>query len=316
MLRLPLATALMTLLASSSLVSAQETTLVVERSAVEIPSWETAVQETDVEDLATRDEYAAAAADGRYLLETLCYRSDGLDVVAYLYRLRGTVSTPRPVVVFNRGSYVRGAIAPELLPMFHRLAEAGFVTVAPMYRGSAGAGGTDEMGGTDLDDLMRVADLLGELDSADTANVFLYGESRGGMMVFQAIRDGFPARAAATWGAFTDLDELVSTTEGLAMARAIWPDFDRRREQIVARRSALRWPERLTIPLLLMHGAADTSVAPGQTLRLAMALTPTHPDLGVVLFPGGRHVLADHRDERDRHAIAFFREHMADAPAP
>jgi poly(3-hydroxybutyrate) depolymerase len=32
---------------------------------------------------------------------------------------------------------------------------------------------------------------------ADPARVFLAGESRGGAMVYMALRDGFPARAAA-----------------------------------------------------------------------------------------------------------------------
>ena len=97
----------------------------------------------------------------------------------------------RPVIVYNRGSYVRADIAPELLPMFHRLANAGFAVLAPMYRGSDGGEGRDEMGGADLNDLMNVMPVLNQLDSLDTRNVFLYGESRGGMMVFQAIGMAF-----------------------------------------------------------------------------------------------------------------------------
>jgi hypothetical protein len=34
----------------------------------------------------------------------------------------------------------------------------------------------------------------------------MYGESRGGMMTFQAIRRDLPVDAAAVFGAFTDLE--------------------------------------------------------------------------------------------------------------
>ena len=91
----------------------------------------------------------------------------------------------------------------------HRLADAGFVVVAPMYRGSEGAPGRDEMGGADLADLMNIRAVIASLPYADATNTFLYGESRGGMMVLQALRDGFEARAAATIGTFTDLDAYL-----------------------------------------------------------------------------------------------------------
>lgn len=288
----------------------QEGIRVLERLVYAWPSWTTAVETTDVERYATADEYSAAAGDTSYVLEKLRYRSDGLAVIAYLYRPTADAQSKRPVIVFNRGSYVRGDIAPELLPMFHRLACAGFTIVAPMYRGSDGGEGHDEMGGADLDDLMNVAGLLSELPSLDTENVFLYGESRGGMMVFQAIRDGFPARAAATFGGFTDLEALVGTDDGLATAKSIWLRFDEERDEIIARRSAIRWPEELNLPLLLMHGSDDESVSPVQTLLLATELAEAREEFGVIIFPGGDHTLTQQRVERDRHAIEFFRMYM------
>ena len=290
--------------------SAHQGTRLLDRSVYPIPSWDAAVESTDAEEYSTAEEYRAAAMDDHYVLERIRYRSDSLAVVAYLYRPRDDAGAVRPVIVFNRGSYIRGDIAPELLPMFHRLAEAGFTVVAPMYRGSDSGDGRDEMGGADLDDLMNVADLLSELGSLDTRNIFLYGESRGGMMVFQAIRDGFPARAAATFGAFTDLEELVSTEQGAAMARSIWPSFGENRAQIIARRSAIRWPEKLNLPLLLMHGGNDRSVTPTQTLRLAVKLVGAQKEFGVIIFPGGNHTLRQQRVDRDEDAAEFFRKYM------
>ncbi|MEJ2054582.1 MAG: prolyl oligopeptidase family serine peptidase [Calditrichaceae bacterium] len=194
--------------------------------------------------------------------------------------------------------------------MFHRLAEADFAVVAPMYRGSDGGEGRDEMGGSDLNDLFNIIPVLCQLNSLDTSNVFLYGESRGGMMVFQAIRDGFPARAAATFGAFTDLNEITSTGPGLATAKAIWPDFEERREEIISRRSAILWPERLKLPLLLMHGSSDESVPVTQTLQLAIKLARMQKKFGLIVFPGGNHSLTRRQVERDEYVLEFFRQHL------
>jgi len=56
----------------------------------------------------TPEEYAQAVGDRAFVMERVTYRSDELEVYAYLYR---PVAPPEdkklPVVVFNRGSYVR-----------------------------------------------------------------------------------------------------------------------------------------------------------------------------------------------------------------
>jgi dipeptidyl aminopeptidase/acylaminoacyl peptidase len=281
----------------------------IERIAYACPTWEAAVERTDVERYSTKDEYVAACDSG-YELEKIRYRSDGLAVIAYFYHSKSFEGTKRPVIVFNRGSYVRTDIAPELIPTFHRLANAGFSVVAPMYRGSDGGEGRDEMGGADVNDLMNILPVLSQLDSLDTGNVFLYGESRGGMMVFQAIRDGFAAQAAATLGAFTDLNELTSSGPGAATARAIWPDFEARQHEIISRRSAIQWPERLRLPLLLMHGSEDRDVSPVHTLLLATQLAKAQSEFGVIIFPGGNHMLQRHRMEHDRQVVEFFRRYV------
>jgi hypothetical protein len=43
-----------------------------------------------------------------------------------------------------------------LVYAYRRLAEAGYLVIAPMLRGSGGAGGHDEMGGADVNDILNV----------------------------------------------------------------------------------------------------------------------------------------------------------------
>ena len=194
--------------------------------------------------------------------------------------------------------------------MMHRLASEGFAVIAPMYRGSEGAPGHDELGGGDLADLKNVLPLVKNLAFADVENLFLYGESRGGVMTFLAIRDGFPARAAATFGGFTDLAAyLHADPRANQLVHSIWPDYDDRQEQILAARSAIQWPERINTPLLLMHGGADRQVSPAQTLSLATRLEALKKKYGLHIFAGDNHIVSTHRVERDRQAVLWFKEH-------
>lgn len=281
--------------------------ILIDRRPFEIPAYQST---NGIERYASRDEYEAAARDGQFRLEKLAYRSANLKVFAYLYSPVESTER-RPAVIFNRGSFVRDEFAAELLVTFHRLGQAGFVVLAPMYRQSGGGEGKDEMGGADLADLMATAGVAEALGTIDTANLFMYGESRGGMMTYQAIRDGYPVRAAAVYGAFTDLRALFDgSAQSRAAAPAIWPNYAANAEAIVQRRSALRWPEQLNTPLLIMHGGNDREVPPSQSLALALQLEQLGKPYELVIRAGDNHVLTGWRLQRDAQAIDWFRRHM------
>lgn len=285
--------------------------ILIDREPVRVAPYGDIVETSDVALYADEREYNRARRDRRYIFEKLTYASDGLEVVAYLMRPR-RIAGPAPMVVFNRGSYIRNDAAPELIALMHRMAEAGFAVIAPMYRGSEGAGGRDEMGGADLNDLMAVAALADELPSAGASELFLYGESRGGMMVYQALRDGFPARAAATFGAPTDFFRLIedSPEQYEPVADALWPGWREDRESVLGRRSAISWADQIGVPLLIMHGGADQSMPVTQSLSLASALDPLGMPFELLVFGYGNHVLTDDAAQRDARAAAWFRRHM------
>ena len=183
----------------------------VERKTYRFPPYEQAVQATDVERYADKATYEAAVNDNRFEFQKLRYLSDGLKVVAYLYKPKGTDGRKLPAIIFNRPSGVHEDIAPELISLFHRLAGEGFVVVAPMLRQSDGGEGRDELGGADVDDLMNALPLAKSLGFVDMDNLFMYGASRGGMMTYQAINRAFPVKAAAVFGAFTLTASLLPT---------------------------------------------------------------------------------------------------------
>jgi len=278
-----------------------------EYSSVALPAYES---DRLIGFASSRSEYEAAKADARFEMRQFTYQSDALTVGAYLYRPRDPPAHPAPVIVFNRGSVVRpNGFAGEMLVMAHRYAEAGFIVVAPQYRGSNGWAGRDELGGADLHDLMNLVTLLPRIQGADARRIFLAGESRGGAMVYMALRDGFPARAAAVWGAFTDLETLVAP--GAPQEKAapmVWPDFATRREEIIQTRSALRWAERIDAPVLIMHGGADGDIPLSQSQRMDAELTKLGKQHRFVVFDGEQHVIGGRGAERDAAAVEWFRK--------
>jgi len=259
---------------------------------------------------ASAEDYAAAIADTRYVMQQFTYLSDGLTVGAYLYRAREPAPTPRPVIVFNRGSYLRpNGFAGEMLVMAHRFAEAGYIVVAPHYRGSNGWPGHDELGGAELHDLMNLPKEIARIPGADASRLFLAGESRGGAMVYMALRDGFPARAAAVWGAFTDLEQLAASGPQAGSFNSIWPQYENNREELYRTRSALRFADQIKAPVLIMHGGSDEDIPVTQSVRMAAKLKQLGKESDFIVFAGEQHVIGGRGDERDAATIAWFRKY-------
>jgi dipeptidyl aminopeptidase/acylaminoacyl peptidase len=127
------------------------------------------------------------------------------------------------------------------------------------------------------------------------------------MMVYQALREGFPANAAAVWGAFTDLGSLIAPGSEAKGTAQIWPDLDRNREAIIERRSAIRWADRIRTPVLIMHGTADEDIPVEHSQRMAAELARLGRTHRLLLFEGQQHRIGARGAERDAAAIEWFR---------
>ena len=272
---------------------------------VDLPVYES---ERNIGWAASREDYAAALADKRFVMRQFTYQSDGLTVGAYLYGPPEQGSAPAPVIVFNRGSYLRpNGFAGEMLVMARRYAEAGFLVVAPHYRGSNGWAGKDELGGAELHDLMVLPDVIAGIPGADATRLYLAGESRGGAMVYMALRDGFPARAAAVWGAFTDLEPLFASGPQAGAADNIWPQYKENRSELYRTRSAMLFADRINTPVLIMHGGADGDIPLSQSQRMDAELTRLGKLHNFIVYEGQQHVIGGRGAERDAAAIEWFR---------
>jgi dipeptidyl aminopeptidase/acylaminoacyl peptidase len=287
---------------------------IVGREPVQLPAFES---NKEIARYADRAEYDDAKADPAFTYERVLYKSADAVVSGYLYSPRKAQREKLPVIVFSRGNYVVNNQAPVLLTMVRRLAREGFILFAPMFRGSDGTGGHDEMGGADLHDLRSAIELVKSLDQADATNVFLYGESRGAMMTYFALRDDAPVQAAAVYGGVTDIKGYLNKIDPEGrFAATVWPEYATHKEDILHSRSAIEWPERIRKPLLIMHGGADQSVSPLHSLRMAEMLTTLGREYSLQVFANDNHILTRHRAERDKRTTDWFRAHMAKANSP
>lgn len=258
------------------------------------------------------DKYVSAISDKEILFEKLTYFSDGLKVIAYLATPARGIKDKYPVVIFNRGSYIRNDIAFVHAPLFRMFVQNGFIVVAPALRQSEGGEGKDEMGGKEISDILNIQVLLKNIKNADTENVFMLGESRGGIMTYQAIRNHYPLRAAATIGAITDLATYVKDQKWEEKTLiGLWSDYSIHKNEILAHRSVLNWHDEINVPILVMHGAKDPQVKPDHALQLAQKFSTSGKTFQLIVFSDGNHILSgSDTEERDRQVVQWFKKHI------
>jgi dipeptidyl aminopeptidase/acylaminoacyl peptidase len=255
-------------------------------------------------------EYARLARGA--VCERITYRSDGLRVVALLVRPVETGGRRFPLIVFNHGNTAaRGALPERVLAWQARLVDRGYVVLAPQYRGGGGGEGRDEFGGADVADVLNVFPVAAALGYVDMRNAFMHGNSRGGAMTYLALKAGAPVRAAAVHSGVADFAARTRFNPAArdSVDRVLMPDFDRREAEHYRARSAVNWPERLTVPILIMHGTADDRVPPESALDLAARLQRLGRLYELVMFAGGTHDLTAHRAELERRVVAWFDAH-------
>lgn len=293
---------------STRIVSSQANGDIHHREPVQFPSYSTV---KDISWYYPEDQYQAAISDQELLYEKVTYFSEGLKVIAFITTPLRPSTHKYPVVIFNRGSYIRNDIAFVHAPLFKMLVQNGFIVVAPALRESEGGEGKDELGGKELADIMHVQELLKKI-KIDTDNVFMLGESRGGMMTFQAIRNGYPMRAAATIGAITDLEVYVNDQKWEEKTLVgIWSDYSAHKKEILEKRSVLQWDKDINVPVLILHGAKDPQVKPDHALRLAQNFSTLGKTYQLVIFSEGNHILSGSvTAERDREVVQWFKKYL------
>jgi dipeptidyl aminopeptidase/acylaminoacyl peptidase len=235
------------------------------------------------------------------------YRSrDGLQIRAYLTLPKGAAKGPIPFVVLPHGGpNERDYLGYNFLAQM--IASRGYGVLQPNFRGSTGYGsafteaGAQEWGRKMQDDITDGTKWLIDQSLADPARICIVGWSYGGYAALMgAIREPKLYKCAASIAGVTDLrliqplsrnnlvDVAVSKLEGGSSA--------------IDENSPVRNADKISIPVLLVHGAQDLNVAIENSKEMEKALRRAGKSVDSLYF-----VADDHSIYREGDRIALLK---------
>jgi dipeptidyl aminopeptidase/acylaminoacyl peptidase len=259
----------------------------------------------------SREEFEHRAAFAEYECQKIKYLSDGLKVVGFIWKPTNVLGRKLPLVIVNRGG--TGNFAP-LTPQrfYYPYVSNGFVAIGSQYRGADGGEGEDEYGGADVNDVLNLIPLARSLGYVDMNNVFMHGQSRGGMQSLLAIKKGIPINAVAVTGVLADLTTAVKERPAIpAVWSRLMPGFAENTDEVLRERSAVYFADQINVPVLILHGGADWRANAGsQALALANQLQMLGRTYELHVYAGDDHQLSINLLERDRKIVAWFKQYM------
>jgi dipeptidyl aminopeptidase/acylaminoacyl peptidase len=204
---------------------------------------------------------------------------------------------------------------------------AGYHVLVPNMRGSAGFGSrfralsVGEWGRADHADLMAFADWAVHSGTGDPSRLYLAGGSYGGYLINWTLTRTDRFRAAVSERSVSNLLSKYGTSDnGFTVNRYEFGGldlFDAGAHELLDR-SPLHHADKVTTPLLLVHGERDQRCPIEQSEQLFAALRRLGREVVFVRFPGESHGFTaggrpDRRIERLKLIIAWLDAHPAAA---
>ena len=204
---------------------------------------------------------------------------DGREIPALLYTPRDAASAARPAVVYVHGG-PESQYRPTFNPIVQYFVACGYVVLAPNVRGSSGYGHAYMA----LDDVRRRMDSVADLRHAalwlagegvaDARRIAVMGGSYGGFMTLAALTT-YPD----IWAAGVDIvgiANFISFLENTSpwrrtLREAEYGSLEQDRD-FLTEISPLRHVERISAPLIVVHGANDPRVPVGEAEQIVSSL--------------------------------------------
>ncbi|ACZ86466.1 S9 family peptidase [Streptosporangium roseum] len=248
---------------------------------------------------------------------------DGMELTGWLYRVPG-VQAPAPFVVYLHGGPESQA-RPTFTPLFRDLLAAGIGVFAPNVRGSSGFGrafrdaDNHALRFRAIDDVADCASELVRLGAADPARIACMGRSYGGYLTLAALvtHPGL-FRAGVDVCGMADFATFYARTEPWIAAAAVseygHPTADR---DLLRALSPLHSFDRLSAPLLVVHGARDTNVPVHEAEQVLQAARARGVPCDFLLFEDEGHEIrrSANRVTFVRNVVGWLGRHLTD-PAP
>ena len=132
-------------------------------------------------------------------------------------------------------------------------------------------------------------------------------------MTYLALKGGIEVRAAATIGGAADLVALMKQRPEMRTGLMdVVPGLTPQNDVPLRERSVVYWPERITVPVLIMAGGSDWRVNPlTNALSLATKLQALRARYELVVYEDDDHGLTMNRADSDARIIRWFKQHMS-----
>jgi dipeptidyl aminopeptidase/acylaminoacyl peptidase len=192
-------------------------------------------------------------------------------------------------------------------------ASRGWAVLYPNPRGSTGygeqwmRGNIPDWGGGDYQDIMTGVDELIRRGIADSTRMAFEGWSYGGYMTSWVVSQTGRFKAAMMGAGLPSLLSMAGTTDIPGYINTFFNGLPQYDGSIVnpsirhyLERSAISYSDRVTTPLLILHGANDERVPIGQPMEFYRALKDRGKITELVFYPREGHGLQEYYHQLDR----------------
>lgn len=220
---------------------------------------------------------------------------DGVPLSGWLYSPKGAKG-PQPMVFLYHGG-PEGQSRPALDTTTQALVASGISVFAPNVRGSYGYGkaflaldnGPSRVNG--VRDIEDSTNHMVQAGLADPKRLGIMGGSYGGYMVMAGVTE-FPKMFAAGANLFgiVNFDTFFKQTQPwmAAISKVEYGDPEKDAAMLKAL-SPIHKLDRITTPLLVLHGANDTNVPVVEAEQIVASLKARNVPVGYILYPDEGH---------------------------
>ena len=234
--------------------------------------------------------------------EDFYLRSEGLELKAFAAR-PDEGQGPFPAVQIHHGG---GGYEPVYSSMAEALALNGIIGVTLIHRGYPGSQGHQEYGGGEIADIGNLTDEIRSWEGVDEERLGIMGYSRGAHNTLLAVEQYDFFTAAVVWSPPVDMIDHVQVNPWIADMFGGTPDVVPEAYRI---RSSLLFVDRISCPLLILHGETDDVVPVRHSQRLAKALEASTKDFKLHIIPDEGHIWSPRQFQTNwRLTRDFFRD--------
>ncbi len=183
----------------------------------------------------------------------------------------------------------------------------GWAVLYPNPRGSTNygekfmRGNIPDWGGGDYRDIMSGVDAVIKRGVADPEKLAVQGWSYGGYMTCWIVSQTGRFKAAMMGAGLSNLPSMYNTTDIPAYLGGFFRGYPSKGTlALLNERSGITYVDRVTTPLLILHGANDERVPIGQPMEFYRALKDRGKTVELVFYPREGHGVQEYYHQRDR----------------